>query len=116
MPGVRNFRATLKGLRDMMFAVHVMARDSDAGSSHLQAHVAVSDLAKGENLTRECSGRGIAQFPNSIGYASGLVEGLDFRSYMGPGRCTDYIRIRILDLYYVYHLKHLVAIYRKRAC
>lgn len=83
------FRATLKGLRDMMFVVHVMAPDSDADRSLFQAHVAVSDLAKEENLTRECSGRSIAQFLNSIGYSSGLVEGLGFRRYMGPRRCTD---------------------------
>lgn len=39
------FRATLQSLRDMMFVVHVMALDSDADRSHLQAHVAVSDPA-----------------------------------------------------------------------
>lgn len=75
----------------MMFAVYVMALDSDADMSHLQAHVAVSDLAKGEHLTREYSGRGIAQYPNSIGYASGLVEGLSFRRYIGPRRCRDWM-------------------------
>lgn len=73
----------------MMFVVHVMALDSDADKSHLQAHVAVSDPAKVRNLTRECSGRGIAQFPNSIGYASGLVEGLGSRRYMEPRCCKD---------------------------
>lgn len=73
----------------MMFVVHVMALDSDADRPHLQAHVAVSDPAKEENLTKECSGRGIAQLPNSIGYASGLVEGLSSRRYMGPRHGTD---------------------------
>lgn len=73
----------------MMFVVHVMSLDSDADKSRLQAHVAVSDPAKVENLTRECSGWGIAQFPNSSGYASGLVEGLGYRCYTGPRCCTD---------------------------
>lgn len=86
---VGNFRATLKSLRDMMFVVHVMALDSDADKSHPQAHVAAFDPAKEENLTRECSGRGIPQFPNRIGYASGLVECLGFRRYMGPRDGTD---------------------------
>lgn len=87
--GVGIFPATLKGLRDMMFAVHVMTLDSDADRPHPQAQVVVSDPAKEENLTRECSGRGIAQFPNSIGYASGPVEGLGFRRYMGLRHGTD---------------------------
>lgn len=68
----------------MIFVVHVMALGSDADRSHLQVRVAVSDPAKEENLTRECTGRSNVRLPNSIGFASGLVDGLGFWRYMGP--------------------------------
>ena len=48
----------------------------------------VFDLAKEEDPRRECTGRGIANFPNSIGLASGLVGGLGFRRCTGPRCCT----------------------------
>lgn len=82
-------RINQKGLRYMMIVVPVLVLGSDADSSYLQAHTEVFDRAKEGNLPRAYTGRGIVKFPNSIGFASGLVEGLSFRRYTGPRYCTD---------------------------
>lgn len=80
--------AIRKGLRDMMFVVHVVFLGFDADRSYPQAHMKIFDLSKAGTLPREYIGRSIAQIPNSIGFAFGLVEGLGFLRYTGP-RCTD---------------------------